>query len=272
MTEGITGKLFLLLVILLVIPWPVACVQSSNCDTIGSDTSQILIDRFSTTLNPDNTQENCCNRTYPIPEIGGYINNNASGEFPLKHYVTPADPAVKALATQINGVKDAYELAVQWTYVSDRKLSNVANEWLTPHEFLANTPNYPTNPDEGEKVSDCEEQAHSLVSLIRALGIPPEDVRVALGDVRFGDEATGHAWVELLTNGHWLALDPSSGPYWDDQAEKLVRRRGRPFNYYASHTYPVAQVWAYYNDVYYFSARDNSGNAPASWHETDPAG
>lgn len=166
---------------------------------------------------------------------------------------------------------DAYNIAVRWTYVSGQELSNIANKWLTPHEFLANIPHYSTNPTEGEEVSDCEEQAHTLVSLIRGVGIRLEEVRVALGDVRFGDEATGRVWVELLANGRWVALNPSSGPYWDDKAKKLVRRQGRPFDYYASHTYPVVQVWAHYNDVYYLDPRDNSGNASASWHETVPA-
>ncbi len=109
-----------------------------------------------------------------------------------------------------------------------------------------------------------------MVSLIRAEGIPPEEVRVALGETRLGDVKTGHAWIELLTNGHWIALDPSRGPYWDDEAGKLVRGLGRPFSYYTSHTYPVLQVHAYFNDTYYLDPRDGSGNAPASWREATP--
>ncbi len=91
-----------------------------------------------------------------------------------------------------------------------------------------------------------------------------------LGKVSFGDEAKGHAWVELLTDGHWLALDPTDGPYWDDKAERLVRKQGVSFNYYASHTYPVPQVSAYYNDIYYLDPGDGSGNAPASWYKVTP--
>ena len=130
---------------------------------------------------------------------------------------------------------------------------------------MANTPHYPGNPLKGEVVSDCEEQAHALVSLIRAKGIQPEDIRAALGKIELGNTETGHAWVELLTNGHWMVLDPNWGPYWDDEAEELVCRQGVPFDYYASHTYPILQVWAYYNDTYYLDPIDSSGHAPASW-------
>ena len=155
--------------------------------------------------------------------------------------------------------------------MSEQELNHAADKWLTPKEFLTNTPHYPSNPVKGEEVSDCEEQAHALVSLIRAEGIPPEEVRVALGEIKLGDVEMGHAWVELLSNGRWVALDPSCGPYWDDKAGKLVHRRGVPFDCYASHSYPVLQVWAYYNDIYYLDPRDGSGNAPASWRKAAPA-
>ena len=180
-------------------------------------------------------------------------------------YVTPQAPAVGALAVQTKGARDAYSVAVQWTWVSEQTLNNVAEKWLMPDEFLTGTPNYPNNPVKGKVVSDCEEQANTLVSLLRAEGIIPEEGRVVLGKVRFGDKEGGHAWVELKFNGHWLALEPTSGSYWDDETAKLVRSRGVPFDYYAGHTYPEIQVWAYYNDIYYLDPRDNAGNAPDSW-------
>jgi hypothetical protein len=182
-------------------------------------------------------------------------------------YVTPSDSAVSELAAQINGARDAYQTAVQWIWVSEETLNQVAEKWLMPNEFLTNTPRYPNNPVKGEVVSDCEEQANTLVSLLRAEGIRPEEARVVLGKVEFGDEEGGHAWVELMSNGHWLALEPTTGPYWDDEAGELVSSQGAPFDYYATHTYPVIQVWAYYNDIYYFDPRNGSGNAPDSWRK-----
>lgn len=182
-------------------------------------------------------------------------------------YITPNDSAVSALAAQTNGAREAYTTAVQWIWVSEQTLNHVPEKWLMPNEFLTNTPHYPGNPVKGKVVSDCEEQANTLVSLLRAEGIRPEEVRAVLGKVKFGGEEGGHVWVELISNGHWLALEPTAGPYWDDEAGKLVPSRDAPFDYYATHTYPVVQVWAYYNDIYYLNPRDNSGNAPASWRK-----
>jgi transglutaminase-like putative cysteine protease len=180
-------------------------------------------------------------------------------------YVTPDDSAVEALAEPIDRVKEAYREAVQWIWVSDQTLHNESEKWLMPHEFLSDTPNYPSNPLKGNAVSDCEEQANTLVSLLRAEGINPEEVRVVLGKVKFEDGVGGHAWVELWHNGEWLPLEATSGPYWDDEEGKLVTKGGTPFAYYANHDYPVIEVWAYYNDIYYLDPRTHSGNAPDSW-------
>lgn len=162
-------------------------------------------------------------------------------------------------------------MAAQWIYVSDEELNHAADKWLTPNEFLANTPNYPSNPLQGKAVSDCEEKANALVSLIRAKGVRPEEIRVVLGEVAFNNVKTGHAWVELLIDGQWLSLEPNLGPYWDGKAGKLIHRRSIPFDYYKNHTYPILQVWAYYNDIYYLNPEAGSGNAPASWHIAAPS-
>lgn len=180
-------------------------------------------------------------------------------------YVTPGDAAVTPLANQVDGTRDAYRTAVQWIWVSEQTLNGVPQKWLMPHEFLVDTPAYPGNPVRPKVVSDCEEQANTLVSLLRAEGIRAEDVRVVLGKVDFGGEKGGHAWVELMEDGEWLPLEPSSGPYWDDEEGRLVNRVGISFKYFSSHDYPQIEVWAYYNDIYYLDPRDGSGNAPVSW-------
>lgn len=260
-----TKLLLLLLIILILVPWLTAYDQNCGGDITGQDVIHIGLVEPSITSGLTGTREHSRRNNSAIPDIRDYAESNPHGEFPFWLYITPEDPVIEALAAQINGTIDAYKVAVQWIYVSDQKLNHTADKYLTPHQFLTDTPLYRSNPLKGEEVSDCEEQAHTLISLIRAEGVQPAEIRVALGEVKFGDVETGHAWVELLTNGHWMALDPSWGPYWDDKAEKLVHRQGVPFDYYASHTYPVIQVWAYYNDAYYLDPRDGSGNAPASW-------
>ena len=260
-----TKLLLPLLIILILAPWPIAYDQNHRGDISGQDVTHIGFVEPSITSGLTDTQEPSYHNDSSIPDIRDYAESESYEEFPFQLYITPEDQAIEALAAQINGAVDAYKVAVQWIYVSDQKLNHTVDKYLTPLQFLTNTPLYRSNPLKGEEVSDCEEQAHTLVSLIRAEGIQPAEIRVALGEVKFGDVETGHAWVELLTNGHWIALDPSWGPYWDDKAEKLIHRQGVPFDYYASHTYPVLQVWAYYNDTYYLDPRDGSGNAPDSW-------
>lgn len=180
-------------------------------------------------------------------------------------YITPNDNAVTGLAALLNGIEECYQAAVKWTWVSDSTLHATSEKWLMPHEFLIDTPGYDSNPVKPEVASDCEEQANTLVSLLRAEGVSAQNVRVVLGLVDFGGETGGHAWVEIKDNGKWLPLEATSGPYWDDNNNKLVSRNGHPFNYYSRHNYPDIEVWAYYNDVYYLDPRDNTGNAPFSW-------
>ena len=270
MTKRFVCKILLLSAILLLAAWPAACAQSGIGHIARQDSVRITLAGPSVASDLSNAPESSQGSSRPTIKIRERADNNTGSQFPFRLYVTPEDQAIQALANQINGAEDAYKVAVQWVYVSDQKLNYIADKWLTPHQFLADTPHYPGNPVEGKEVSDCEEQAQTLASLIRAEGVPPEEVRVALGQAKFGNAATGHAWVELLTNGHWLALDPSWGPYWDDKAGKLVSRRGVPFDYYASHTYPVVQVWVYYNDIYCLDLRDGSGNAPAWWRQGTP--
>jgi hypothetical protein len=180
-------------------------------------------------------------------------------------YVTPNASAVAAVANRMDGAEPIYQTAVQWIWVSEQTLNQTQEKWLMPREFLMNTPNYPTNPVKGEVVSDCEEQANTLVSVLRADGIPPANARAVLGKVKFGDEEGGHAWVEVKHNGKWLPLEATSGPYWNDEDGKLVNSKGFPFNYYSSHAYPVIEIWAYYNDIYYLDPRTGEGNAPEGW-------
>jgi len=195
-----------------------------------------------------------------------YIGTDSDKKFPFHLYVTPKNTVIMDLANTISGPEEAYQTARQWIYVSDKKLNDVADYWLTPYEFLLNTRNYPDNPLKGMSVSDCEEQANGLTSLLRAIGIQPENVRVVVGEVIFNSETLGHVWVELLVSQKWLVLDATCGPYWDDDIGILIERIGTPFDYYSNQTYPVLHTWVYYNDVYYLNAETGSGDAPVSWY------
>ena len=59
------------------------------------------------------------------------------------------------------------------------------------------------------KIGDCTEYAQLLIEMLLAANIPAREVNglVYLGDQekRFG----GHVWVEVLLDGHWVAVDPT---------------------------------------------------------------
>jgi predicted transglutaminase-like cysteine proteinase len=189
---------------------------------------------------------------------------------PYQAYVTPNNPAVQELAAETKSSQQAYSTAVQWVWVSDSTLNGTSEKWLMPEEFLTNTPNYSTNPARGRKASDCEEQAYTLVSLLRAIGVPAQNVRVVVGKVNFSGEVGGHAWAEIYEDGQWFALEATSGPYWDDEEGQLHESGGYPFTYYKTHRYPSLEIWGYFNDLYYYNPSTGEGNAPASWR-TSPA-
>ena len=180
-------------------------------------------------------------------------------------YVTPDDPEVQKIARRIKTPQEAYSLAVNWIWVSDMLLHGIMERWLMPHEFLAETPWDPDNPVPGYMVSDCEEQAYTLVSILEAIGVPKTDVRAVFGEVNFSGEKGGHAWVEIRMDDKWMQLDPTSGPYWDENTNKLVERKGYPYSYFLTHRYPFVEVYAYFNDYYYYTPLTGEGNAPSYW-------
>ena len=201
-----------------------------------------------------------------LPQLSVYMEEEGwdtqSGQSsPYQQFVTPDNSVIRELS---NGktVQEIYEMAVDWTWVSDSILNGKTEKWLLPHEFLSNTPSYSTNPSQGNAVSDCSEQANTLVSLLRASGVAAEDVRVVLGKVDFDGNIGGHAWVEIKEDGRWMVLEPTSGPYYDDEDELLISRGGMSYDYCKYHPYPVVEVWCYYNDVYF---TDEKAEVASGW-------
>lgn len=187
-------------------------------------------------------------------------------------YVTPYADSVESYLEE-NDLDDKYEIyeaALSWTWVSDETLNGVEEKWFTPTEFLEETPTYSTNPDYGNPVSDCEEQANTLVSLLIASGEYNESTaRVAVGKVDFGNTSGGHAWVEVCENGEWFPLDPTYGSYYDDESCELVSVDTSDIDYdeYLTSKYPAVEVWYYYNNKYFTEVGNGNGNAPVSWNK-----
>ncbi|AKB28028.1 hypothetical protein MSSIT_1309 [Methanosarcina siciliae T4/M] len=186
-------------------------------------------------------------------------------------YVTPDAEAVESYLEEndLDDKYDIYEAALSWTWVSDETLNNEEEQWLTPTEFLEETPDYSSNPVYGEPASDCEEQANTLASLLIASGEYNEStVRVAIGKVDFGDVSGGHAWVEVYEDGEWLPLDATDGPYYDDDSSELIPADSSDIDYdqYRDCTYPAVEVWYYYNNEYFIDLDTQLENAPVSWN------
>ncbi len=178
-----------------------------------------------------------------------------------QQFVTPNDGVVKGISDDISA-QEAYDFAVDWVWVSDSILHKKTEKWLLPNEFLSGTPSYSTNPAQGKAVSDCSEQANTLVSILRASGVSSEDVRVVIGKVNFDGNVGGHAWVEIKEDGKWMVLDPTCGSYYDEESKALKSRSGVNYYYWKYHPYPVDEIWAYYNDVYF---TDENEEVASGW-------
>lgn len=186
-------------------------------------------------------------------------------------YVTPDAEAIEYYLEE-NDLYDKYEIyeaALLWAWVSDETLNSDEEKWLIPTEFLEGTPSYSSNPVYGEPAGDCEEQANTLASLLIVSGEYNEStVRVAIGQVNFGDMSGGHAWVEVYEDGEWFPLDPTDRPYYDGDSLELIPADSLEVDYnkYRDSTYPVMEIWYYYNNDYFIDLGTQSGNAPVSWN------
>lgn len=192
----------------------------------------------------------------------------------LKEYVTPYTDAVQDYLDDedLDDEDEIYEAAVSWIWVSDTVLNGQQEEWLTPSEFLEETPDYDSNPVSCEIASDCEEQANTLASLLIGSGVYDEsEVRVAIGLVNFDGSTGGHAWVEVYEDGEWFPVDATVGPYYDSKRSKMVYPEDYEdidFYYFQNEDYSVIELWYYYNNEYYLDMSSGTGDAPDSWNDT----
>jgi len=179
-----------------------------------------------------------------------------------QYFVTPNDPAIQQAALG-KSPEALYNYVASTAWVSDKTLFGVLEKWVLPKDFLASL-ELPNNPS-GIIASDCSEKANTLVSLMRASGVPSTNVRVVLGKVDFGGTIGGHAWAEYYYNGQWLALEPSSGPYFDDTSEEMITRKNLEFDHFQTYEYPVIEVYYRYNDEYFEDLTSGESNAPDNW-------
>lgn len=178
-------------------------------------------------------------------------------------YVTPGDPAVQQLATG-KSYEQIYAEAVSWVWVSDETMHGVEEQWNYPNFLLTKSADLATNPV-GQTASDCESQAYTLVSGLRAAGMSATDVRVVTGKVNFGGQSGGHARVEVFEDGNWFQLEATSGSYYDSDSKQLIASDGAPYDYFKKYSYPSVEIWTYFNDQYFYDNNRSEGNAPSEW-------
>ncbi len=185
-------------------------------------------------------------------------------------YVTPNDSAVQAIAKGKNP-EQIYQEAISWVWVDDETLNQTEEKWLLPNTFLTQTPNMKTNPAKGRIASDCESQAYTLVSALRASGMPAEKVRVVTGKVNFGGSIGGHAWVEVFDEkiDGWFQLEATSGDYYDEKSKKVISSKGIPYDYFKEYQYPSINKWTMFNDKYFFDITRQQGVAPEIWFDDE---
>lgn len=196
------------------------------------------------------------------PEIdwpGGIIS-------PYQLYVTPDAEAVQNLAAELNGIQEIYDESLDWVWISDLELHGEEEVWLYPEEFLTGTADYPSNPT-GRIASDCEDQANTLASLLIAEGYDETNIRVVIGLVDFEGEIGGHAWVQIYENGRWFDIEPTAGATYTSESGLTETSGMIPYTYFKYHTFPSVEIWAYYNNEYFWNELTNAGNAPPSWKE-----
>lgn len=195
-----------------------------------------------------------------------------TGVLRVQEYVTPYADAVQDYLKDedLDNADEIYETAVSWIWVSDSTLNDQPDGWLTPAEFLQDTPDFDSNPVSGEIVSDCSEQANTLASLLIGSGEYDEDtLRVVMGQVTSSNINGGHAWVEVYEDGEWFPVDATVGPHYDDDLEEVVYPDNYEyidFDYFRDENYYVIDLWYYYNNEYIIDLSSGAGDAPDNWY------
>ena len=142
---------------------------------------------------------------FGIKDCGTYPARNH--ETVLNTFITPDEQVVKETAEYIVSglIRDSVEdrvaaafnfVAMNIVYTSDRKQFGKNDWWQYASETLGQVF---TNGNVAKMYADCEDSSFLLASLLLAMEIPGQNVRVGISDV--------HAWVEVKLGGLWYFFE-----------------------------------------------------------------
>ncbi len=112
---------------------------------------------------------------------------------PLTELVTPYAPLIQQIASGLQAPTKGETIWNCWNWVcrNIKYKSEWPDIWLMPAEAIL------------KGFDDCEEHAFAVCSLLRASGLSPDEVFVALGT--YGGD--GHSWCSYLKDGKYYVLE-----------------------------------------------------------------
>lgn len=142
-------------------------------------------------------------------------------EIMLNSFITPNEPVVKETAEYVINtlVRDSVEdrivaafdfVAVNVIYTSDRAQFGKGDFWQYPNETLGRVF---TDSNIIRMYGDCEDSSFLLASLLLALDVPSQSVRVGISEV--------HAWVEVKLGNIWYLFETTD----DKELSELIPAR-----------------------------------------------
>lgn len=109
----------------------------------------------------------------------------------LTEFVTPKTYLVEQLVPSLQIIREMIYGCFDWVCRNIKYRSERGDVWHFPAEAIH------------QGYGDCEESSFIACSLLRACGLSPDEIFVALGTHGRG----GHAWCALLNNGKYWALE-----------------------------------------------------------------
>lgn len=131
------------------------------------------------------------------------------GMFKFQTEHTMPGPSIRSFAEQFSFLPDTPALDKAVTYMKGLYHN---------FQYVQGVTDISTTAEQAMSLGQgvCQDYSHILLSLCRMEKIP---ARYVVGMLM--GEGLSHAWVEICSDGHWIALDPTNNLIVDDQHIKI---------------------------------------------------